>query len=99
MLLALAVTSLTLAQKSSLVRIHENVRVTPYPQEEHALYINPSPLLVPANMRTAEYLQFELSQNRQFPKIKQSVQNRCLGVCSIHIKYWQTAHGTGVSVP
>lgn len=28
MLLALAVTSLTLAQKSSLVRIHENVRVT-----------------------------------------------------------------------
>ena len=70
MLLALAVTSLTLAQKSSLVRIHENVRVTPYPQEEHALYINPSPLLVPANMRTAEYLQFELSQNRQFPKNK-----------------------------
>ena len=97
MLLALAVTSLTLAQKSSLVRIHENVRVTPYPQEEHALYINPSPLLVPANMRTAEYLQFELSQNRQFPKNK-TISSKPLPWCMFN-PHKILANGTGVSVP
>ena len=29
------------AQKTSLVRVHENVRETPYPQKEHQVYIKP----------------------------------------------------------
>lgn len=62
--------SALMAQKTPLVRVHENMRVTPYPQREHTLYLNPSPLLVPAEMRKAGHLQFALSQNRQFPENK-----------------------------
>lgn len=46
--------------------IHENVRETPYPQQEHVLYINPSPLLVPQSMKQADFLQFNLSQSMDF---------------------------------
>lgn len=59
-----------MAQKTSLVRVHENVRETPYPQREHTLYLNPSPLLVPVEMRKAEFLQFALSQDPNFPEDK-----------------------------
>lgn len=58
------------AQKTSLVRVHENVRETPYPQKEHTLYLNPSPLLVPVTMRKAEFLQFALSQDSNFREDK-----------------------------
>lgn len=46
------------------------LRVTPYPQKEHTLYLNPAPLLVPVEMRKAEYLQFALSQDQRFPTNK-----------------------------
>lgn len=55
------------AQKTSLVRVHENMRETPYPQSFHTPYLNPTPLLVPKEMRKAEYLQFELSTDNKFP--------------------------------
>lgn len=55
------------AQKTSLTQVHENVRVTPYPQQEHTIYINPAPLLVPVGMRKADFLQFALSQDSNFP--------------------------------
>lgn len=62
--------SMLMAQKTALVRVHENVRTTPYPQKEHTLYLNPAPLLVPVEMRKAEYLQFALSQDQRFPANK-----------------------------
>ena len=55
------------AQKTSLVRVHENVRETPYPQKEHQVYINPTPLLVPKIMKTEALIQFELSNDSTFP--------------------------------
>ena len=55
------------AQKTSLVRVHENVRETPYPQKEHQVYINPTPLLVPKSMKTEAVIQFELSNDSTFP--------------------------------
>lgn len=48
------------------IRIHENERETPFPQQEHQLYINPSPLLVPQSMKQADFLQFNLSQDKNF---------------------------------
>lgn len=55
------------AQKTSLVQVHENVRETPYPQKEHQVYINPTPLLVPKSMKTEALIQFELSNDSTFP--------------------------------
>lgn len=46
--------------------IHENVRETPFPQQHNILYINPSPLLVPLEMKQSDYLQFNLSQDKRF---------------------------------
>ena len=66
--MVLALIPLVSAQKSSLVRVHENMRVTPYPQKENPLYLNPSPLIVPVEMRKADFLQFALSQDPDFAK-------------------------------
>ena len=66
LLFTFALISLVKAQKTSLVRVHENMRVTPYPQKENTPYLNPSPLLVPVEMRKAEFLQFALSQDSDF---------------------------------
>ena len=42
---------------------------SPYPREEHELYINPAPLLVPrAARKENEFLEFELSQDTSFPE-------------------------------
>lgn len=51
----------------NISRIHENERETPFPQEEHTLYINPSPLLVPQSMKQSDFLQFNLSRSKDFP--------------------------------
>ncbi len=49
--------------------VHPDHRDKPYPREEHELYINPAPLLVPQAARAAdEYLEFELSQDTNFPE-------------------------------
>lgn len=48
--------------------VHANERDKPYPREEHDLYINPSPLIVPNTVRgDGELLEFELSQDPEFP--------------------------------
>lgn len=72
--------SVLMAQKTPLVRVHENMRATPYPQKEHTLYLNPTPLLVPVEMRKAEYLQFALSQDQHFPANK-TIQSKPVPWC------------------
>lgn len=53
----------------TLERVHPNERDKPYPREEHELYLNPVPLIVPQAVRaTDEFLEFELSQNAGFPQ-------------------------------
>lgn len=80
LLFALAMMPAALAQKTNLERVHENIRVTPYPQQDNPLYLNPSPLIVPVEMRKAEYLQFQLSQDQTFPKGK-TIQSKPLAWC------------------
>lgn len=50
-------------------QIHENVRETPFPQQHNTLYINPSPLLVPLEMKRSDFLQFNLSQDKRFESV------------------------------
>ena len=53
----------------SLETVHIERRDKPYPREENELYINPAPLIVPQAARgTDEFLEFELSQNSEFPE-------------------------------
>lgn len=80
LLFALAVIPSALAQKTALERVHENIRTIPYPQSPNKLYLNPSPLIVPVEMRKAEYLQFQLSQDAMFPKGK-TIQSKPLAWC------------------
>lgn len=79
-LLVIAISPIVSAQKTKLERIHENTRVTPYPQQDNPLYLNPSPLIVPVEMRKAKYLQFQLSQDQTFPKGK-TIQSKPLAWC------------------
>ena len=60
-------TNKAVAQTHSLSTIHENVRETPYPQFGQSIYLNPAPLLVPEKMKQSDFLQFELSQQKNFP--------------------------------
>ena len=49
--------------------VHPDQRDKPYPREEHELYLNPAPLLVPRAARAEdEKLEFELSQDSIFPE-------------------------------
>lgn len=68
LLCLLMFSTIVLAQKTSLTRVHENVRETAYPQKFHTLYINPSPLIIPERMKTDELIQFELSMDSAFPE-------------------------------
>lgn len=48
--------------------VHPILRDKPYPREEHTLYLNPTPLIVPGGIRASnEFLEFELSQDMNFP--------------------------------
>lgn len=50
----------------NITSIHEHEREIPFPQEEHSIYINPTPLIVPRDMKQSDLLQFNLSQSRDF---------------------------------
>ncbi len=53
----------------TIERVHPNERDKPYPREEHELYLNPVPLIVPKTARAVdESLEFELSQDASFPE-------------------------------
>ena len=67
-LFAFAGVSPTTAQKTTLERVHENVRETAYPQSMHQVYLNPPPLILPKSVheKDASY-QFELSNDKTFP--------------------------------
>lgn len=60
--------ALGMAQPFSVERIHENTRQHPYPQGNNAVFLNPAPLVVPVEMKTAELLQFAISMDKAFPK-------------------------------
>lgn len=52
---------------------HEKYRTVPYPRENNELFVNPSPLIVPTNMKadlntakTEEFIEFELSSTQDF---------------------------------
>lgn len=64
--MALMMASLLSLPATSPVRLHENVRETPYPQQGNGLFINPAPLLVPVAMKQSDYLQFALSPQENF---------------------------------
>ena len=68
LLCLLMCSTIVIAQKTSLSRVHENVRETPYPQEIHSIYINPAPLIIPEKMKTDDFVQFELSMDSTFPQ-------------------------------
>lgn len=42
------------------------LRKAPYPQQDNIIYLNPAPLLVPPSMKQSDYLQFNLSQDKNF---------------------------------
>lgn len=60
--------ALGMAQPLGVERIHENTRSHPYPQGDNAVCLNPAPLIVPVEMKTAELLQFAISMDKAFPK-------------------------------
>lgn len=64
--IALNAQSIKSDDNEKFVRIHDNLRETPYPQVEHDLFINPCPLLVPYKEKKSEYLQFQLSMDKNF---------------------------------
>lgn len=76
--------------------IHENVRETPYPQQGHTLYLNPSPLLVPLSMKESDFLQFNLSKDKNFNE-KNSILSKPVPWCMFNphqvlepgIWYWR----------
>lgn len=58
-----------LTGNETLDRVHPNERDQPYPREEHELFVNPAPLIVPRALRGEdEFLEFELSQDNSFPE-------------------------------
>lgn len=90
--MALALIPFVSAQKSALERVHENMRVTPYPQKENPLYVNPSPLIVPVEMRKADFLQFALSQDPDFAK-ERTILSKPLAWCMFN-PHQRLASGT-----
>lgn len=52
----------------STISVHANnpERKSPYPQQENIIYLNPAPLLVPLSMKQSDFLQFNLSQDKNF---------------------------------
>ena len=58
-----------LTGNKALEMVHPNDRDQPYPREEHELFVNPAPLIVPKILRGEdEFLEFELSQDNSFPE-------------------------------
>lgn len=50
------------------MQLHANNphRKIPYPQQEHIIYLNPAPLLVPIELKQSDFLQFNLSTDKKF---------------------------------
>lgn len=42
------------------------IRKVPYPQQEHTIYLNPAPLIVPCTLKQSDFLQFNLSMDKNF---------------------------------
>lgn len=45
---------------------HDKIRNRPFPKADNEIYLNPTPLIVPQAMKTAELLQFSLSRSEDF---------------------------------
>lgn len=96
-LLTFCLTLITV-QAGNIICVHENVRETPYPQQGHTLYINPAPLLVPQSTKQSDYLQFNLSRNKDFSDASTLLSQPNPGACSTRTRCWKAAHGTGACV-
>ena len=47
--------------------LHDQDRELPYPREDNEIYLNPTPLFVPGDMKESDYVQFALSMDPEFP--------------------------------
>lgn len=54
------------APSEMLDSYHDKIRTQPYPKVDNEVYLNPTPLIVPQAMKTAEFLQFSLSRSADF---------------------------------
>lgn len=76
---------------------HDKMRTRPYPQIDNELIINPSPLIVPMNMKVSDSLKFELSQD---PNFETSVTQSAMQAWCMYNPHrtLETEHGTGATV-
>lgn len=51
---------------SAPLNANNPIRKVPYPQQGHTIYLNPAPLLVPYHMKQSDFLQFNLSSDKNF---------------------------------
>ena len=83
-----------------LMSVHANnpLRQSPYPQKDNIIYLNPAPLLVPLSMKQSDYLQFNLSQDKNF-KGDNDILSKPVPWCMFNAhKVLNTGVCTGVSV-
>lgn len=66
LLLATFMLSFACIHANELKSVHEFVRKSPWPQAEHTIFINPTPLIVPKQMKESDFLQFNLSPSKDF---------------------------------
>lgn len=50
----------------TLEAYHDKVRTQPYPKADNEIFLNPTPFIVPQEMKKAELLQFNLARDAQF---------------------------------
>ena len=62
--------SFTLCTLLTSVYANNPLRKVPYPQQEHTIYLNPAPLVVPLTLKQSDFLQFNLSPDENFERDK-----------------------------
>lgn len=62
--------SFTLCTLLTSVYANNPLRKVPYPQQEHTIYLNPAPLVVPLTLKQSDFLQFNLSPDENFESDK-----------------------------
>jgi len=87
------------ADDKAVETVHIEHRDKPYPREEHELYINPAPLLVPrAARRRMSFWSLNCLKVQISPQKERTVQENWHGMFTIFMKPCQPGNGIGVSV-
>lgn len=81
---------------TSFLYANNPLRKEPYPQQNDIIYLNPAPLLVPVSMKESDYLQFNLSRDKNF-RGKDDIMSRPVRWCMFNphrilnagIWYWR----------